>query len=44
MGYLPPDFNQWGLKNKYDDITVAQVAYEHDHLPPNFDRWDLIKK
>jgi hypothetical protein len=24
--------------------TVAQVAYEYDHLPPDFDRWDLIKK
>jgi hypothetical protein len=31
------------LKNKHD-ITVAQIAYDYDHLPPDFDRWDLIKK
>jgi hypothetical protein len=24
--------------------TVAQIAYDYNHLPPNFDRWDLIKK
>ncbi|WP_419607609.1 ankyrin repeat domain-containing protein [Thiolapillus sp.] len=40
-GNLPPDFDQWGLKDDWGS-SVAHVAAKHGHLPPEFDQWGIM--
>ncbi|RMF99913.1 MAG: hypothetical protein D6735_14535, partial [Acidobacteria bacterium] len=42
-GHLPPKYDRWELADK-DGQTVAQVAYESEHLPDDFPFYGLLKR